>query len=210
MLELRKVSNSPSATCTPLSGISSTEEHLYRLVFRSLHINSMHNLNRLEPIHLTPLNPNNRRTQPLRPETPKLEGTDTLREYFIQLLQSAILHLGQDKGHPDSSNDREGSVHEPDFTLEIPVTLILHVGVDEGYEDADGEAAEGADCDCLLAELEGWGFCCYDPDAGGRLVRGWLCGNIQEAYQEDHPKACANCQIKRQASAPLMLSGLLS
>jgi hypothetical protein len=170
----------------------------------------MHNPGRLEAIHLTPLNPNNCRSQSLRPETPKLERTHTLREHLIQLLKSAILHLGQDEGHPDSSNDRERSVHEPDFAPEIPVTFILHVRVDEGDEDADGEAAEGADCDCLFAELEGWGFCCYDPDADGRLVTGSRCLMIQSTHHDDHPKACANCQMKRQARAPLMLSGLLS
>jgi len=30
------------------------------------------------------------------------------------------------------------------------------------------------------------------------------------AHQDDHPKACTNCQTNRQASAPLMLCELLS
>jgi hypothetical protein len=191
-------------------GYSSKGIHLYRRVLRSLHVNSMQELDWLGTIYLTPLNPNNRRSQSLSLEGPKLERTHPPREHLIQLLECAVFHLRQDEGHPDGSDDGERSVHEPDFALEVAVTFVLHIGVDEGDQDANGEAAEGTDCDCLFAELEGRGFCCYYPDADVMLVLTVAHQRSSGTHQDDHPKACANCQMNRQASAPFMLSGLLS
>jgi hypothetical protein len=156
---------------TMFSGYSSSNKSLHRRIFRSLHINSMQDLDRLGTIDLTPLNPDNRRSQSLCLEGPKLERTHSSREHLVELFESAVFHLRQDECHPDGSNDGERSIHEPNFALEIPIPFVLHVWVDEGDQDADGEAAEGGDGDCLFAELEGRSFCCYDPDADVMLVR---------------------------------------